>query len=740
MTQHVVVIGGGIGGAVAARDLARRGHRVTVVERSDRLGGLVVSFAIGGTPLECFYHHTFPHEHELHELIGEVGLSDRLEWLPSSVGVLHGGRLWPFTSPLDLLRFRPLPFLARIRTGAGALLLSRARRWRALDRVTARAWLRKACGDAAMRVVWDPLLRAKFGPAADDVPAAWMFGRFTQRRAAQQGGGEVLGYLRGGFVQLFDALAKELTDAGVDIRYGTSVTGLETTDGRVTGVVTDGGTITADAVLWTGPTTALATALADTHEGQTDPRWSAVDGLGVLCVVLELAKPISSTYWTNVCEDSLPFGGIIEHTNLLPVGDYGTHVAYLSRYFVHSEPIAAADPAEEAERWVDALIRQFPHLTRDDVLAVHPFRANYAAPLVRTGHLARIPPVRSEIDGLYVCTTSQIYPQDRGMSEGVRHATEAAAIVDADLVSAPGHRLCPACGADDLQPWFTPDPRRTEAGVDPESFTPSSSEFGTTVAPVQRCSACGHGVVDDVPTDDALLDAYVDAADPVSLAEEPGQLATGHATLATLERHVGHHIDGGMFVDVGAWTGSLLVAARERGWEVAGLEPSAWAVGRAAERGLTLVPKSWDDPEAQIAEPRSVSALAFCDVLEHLTDPLAALTWAKTLLRDDGALLITVPDAGSAMARALGRRWWSVLPMHLQYFTRESMTATLAQAGFKVVEIRTHPKTFSARYYGQQLADFAPVGSGLISALSSSADRLVTPDFGDRMLVIATRA
>jgi protoporphyrinogen oxidase len=64
MTRSVV-IGGGISGCVAALRLARAGREVVLLERGPNLGGLVVSFEIGGTPLECFYHHVFPNEREM---------------------------------------------------------------------------------------------------------------------------------------------------------------------------------------------------------------------------------------------------------------------------------------------------------------------------------------------------------------------------------------------------------------------------------------------------------------------------------------------------------------------------------------------------------------------------------------------------------------------------------------------------------------------------------------------------
>jgi protoporphyrinogen oxidase/SAM-dependent methyltransferase len=727
--SRVAVVGAGIGGAVAARELARAGHEVVLLERGQRLGGLVVSFSVGGTPLECFYHHTFPHEHHLLELIEELGLSGRMEWLESSVGVLCDGRLWPFTSPSDLLHFRPLPPAARLRTGFGALLLGRRRDWRSLDTISARDWLGSATGSAAVSVVWDPLLTAKFGPAAAKVPAAWMWGRFQQRQGARTRGrgAETLGYLRGGFVQLFDALHEDLVKRGVEVHTGALVTAVHRDGARVVGLATPDGDLEVDAVVWTAAPPALAALLGEA----ADPRWSAVGALGVLCVVLELRRPLSSTYWTNVCDPALPFGGIIEHTNLLPAADYGgRHVVYLSRYFTADEPIAHADPEAEAARWVDALRATFPELTADDVLAIHPFRAAYAAPLVELGHLARIPPVRSHLAGLYVSTTAQIYPQDRGMSEGVRTGTEVAALVCGDLLGLGTEEpRCPACGATELVEWLHPDPARTEAGVDPDGFRPSSRGFGSTVAPVLRCSSCQHGVVSVMPETAAVDHAYLDAADPVSLSEEAGQVETGRRALVIVEEIV----RPGRILDVGCWTGSLLVAAAERGWSPTGVEPSTWAGSRATSRGILVHQGTWSG-----FDETGWDVISFCDVLEHLDAPAEALRWAKARLAPGGAILLTVPDAGSRLARSLGARWWSVLPMHLQYFTRGSLRALLSSEGFLVRVERTHPKVFTARYYAGQLAAFLPAGGSLIERLASRADRLVAPDLHDRLLVVAT--
>jgi protoporphyrinogen oxidase len=423
--SRVVVIGGGISGTVTALRLARAGREVTLLERSPNLGGLVVSFAIGGTPLECFYHHVFPNEREILRLINELGLGSQFGWFRSSVGVLTHGRIWPFTSATDLLRFEPLPFRDRVRLGLGSVRMTGAD-WRRFDRTQAREWLRRATSDQAVDVIWDPLLRFKFGTAGSTVPASWMAARFRQRASARTLRGERLGYLRGGFRQLFDGLGAELSKLGASVCTDTGVERIAVDDGRIVGVVTDDGTeIEAPGVVYAGQLPNLAGLLPSEA---IDSRMAGGAGrLGATCIILELTRPISDTYWTNVCIDDVPFGALIEHTNLVPAEDYGgRNIVYLGRYFTPDDPLAKADLGQTSKEWIEALAAHVPGFTSNSVVDVHPFRTPYAAPLISLGYRHRLLPVRSHIDGLFVATTAQIYPEDRGMNEGVRLADVAA--------------------------------------------------------------------------------------------------------------------------------------------------------------------------------------------------------------------------------------------------------------------------------------------------------------------------
>jgi SAM-dependent methyltransferase len=228
---------------------------------------------------------------------------------------------------------------------------------------------------------------------------------------------------------------------------------------------------------------------------------------------------------------------------------------------------------------------------------------------------------------------------------------------------------------------------------------------------------------------------YEDAADPVSLREEQGQVESARRALARIERTLAP----GRMVDLGSWTGSFLVAAAGRGWDGVGIEPSAWAAAQARGRGVQVFER---DLFQHALAPGSFRLAVLCDVLEHLVRPGAGLCTIRDLLEPGGGLYLTIPNAGSFLARLLGRHWWSVLPMHLQYFTPSSLRRLLEAEGFEVAWMRTHAKAFTARYYGERLGGYSPaLAAGATRALDlvGLADRMVAPDFRDRLAALAIR-
>jgi len=241
--------------------------------------------------------------------------------------------------------------------------------------------------------------------------------------------------------------------------------------------------------------------------------------------------------------------------------------------------------------------------------------------------------------------------------------------------------------------------------------------------------------VAEFPPGQTLEEGYGEVSEGAYLDEEAGQRATAARALDRIERHVSR---GGAICDLGCWVGFLLSEAERRGWSTTGVEPSRFAAGLARERfGLEVLTGTLDSVEL----PRgSFDCVVMGDVIEHLPDPGAALDRILDLLRPDGVLYLALPDAGSAVARRLGSRWWSVLPTHVQYITRMSLARLLSAHGFTVEWMGTAPKAFTVRYYLERLEGYsAPVAAGAVRVAErvGVADRLVWPDFRDRMAIVA---
>jgi SAM-dependent methyltransferase len=290
--------------------------------------------------------------------------------------------------------------------------------------------------------------------------------------------------------------------------------------------------------------------------------------------------------------------------------------------------------------------------------------------------------------------------------------------------------LCSACGAADL--WHHLRVRQGSG----ESLVATTTAYGVAPSDLVKCTACGHVQVAEFPAEAQLEEAYAAVDEGAYLSEEAGQRATAQRALAQIARHV----PPGSLADLGCWVGFLLSEAEGRGWTALGVEPSSFAADFARERfGVSVQTATLDSAELEGA---SFDAVVMADVIEHLPDPGAALVRVADALRPGGVVYLALPDAGSRLARLLGSRWWSVLPTHVQYFTRGSLTTLLSRHGFTVEWVSTAPKAFTVRYYAERLEGYSVGVSRAavrISERLGCAGRLVWPDFRDRMAVVARR-
>jgi SAM-dependent methyltransferase len=296
------------------------------------------------------------------------------------------------------------------------------------------------------------------------------------------------------------------------------------------------------------------------------------------------------------------------------------------------------------------------------------------------------------------------------------------------------NEVCSACGASPLEAY------RKVARAEDASLVATTTAYGAAPSDLVRCPVCGHRQVAEFPPDAALDEAYGDVDEGAYLEEETGQRATARRALERIERHASDGSSRRSIVDVGCWVGFLLSEAEERGWTAKGVEPSRFAAAFARdELGLDVTTGTLGSAQLPASE---FDAAVLGDVIEHLNHPGTALDEIGEVVRPGGVLFLTLPDAGSLVARALGSRWWSVIPTHVQYFTRESITRLLQRHGYSVEWVGTAPKAFTVRYYLERLEGYSgPLARAAvwIAERLRLADRLVWPDFRDRMAVVARR-
>jgi len=419
---NVAVVGGGLAGLCAALELSREGHAVTVYETYKDFGGLASTIEVAGTRLERFYHHVFATDLDFLDLVEELGLWDQLRWYADDKGNWYQGKTYPFSTPLEILRFPPLGPIDRLRLAMVSAWLSRVSHWEPYEKVTAEAWLRKAMGERTYKVLWEPLMVSKFGARASEICMSWFYGRVHSRfgkgkRGAPSG---KLGYLHGSTQVLVDALLKELRERGVVLKSACPVEALIHENGKVKGLRSRAGEAAYDSVLATCATplflqfagAALPTALRTQLEG--------FEYYGSCVAVLELKGPLSPHYWVNVLDKQFPFVGVIEHTKMVPASEYqGRTVLYLAKYLDPQDPFYSLPPKAVLLNYYGWLKQVLPSFDESQVLAAHVMKAEHSQPIVTVGQGSRIPPHRMPVEGLWLANMTQIYPEDRGMSYSI---------------------------------------------------------------------------------------------------------------------------------------------------------------------------------------------------------------------------------------------------------------------------------------------------------------------------------
>jgi len=218
-----------------------------------------------------------------------------------------------------------------------------------------------------------------------------------------------------------------------------------------------------------------------------------------------------------------------------------------------------------------------------------------------------------------------------------------------------------------------------------------------------RCDHCGHGALLSDPGDAASRaryagDDYFRVRDAAGAGydgyadEEAYRVRKGARLIERLRRASATPV--GTLLEIGSGFGYTRVAAERAGLRTAGVDVSAHAVREAARRhGLhtfhgTLA-EALSSPGSGVGRG-AFDAVLYQFVLEHVVDPVGELALAREALAPQGRLVLLVPSMEATEIAAFGASYRSFRADHLHLFSRASLAAVLARAGFAVRELDSH--------------------------------------------------
>lgn len=425
MTDKIAVIGAGPMGLAVAYELSKQGCQVDLYEYDDRLGGMSAHFDFNGLSIERYYHFVCHHDDPLFGLLDELGMSDKLHWVDTKMGYYYEGHLHPWGDPVSLLSFPHLDMVSKLRYGLHMFLSSKRKKanWQPLDSLDAVSWLKRGCGDKAYAVLWDRLFKLKFHELTDNLSAAWIWARIRRvgrsRRSIFQ---ESMGYLEGGSQTLLDKMAARITELGGQIHLSTPVQEVRIVADKLAGIKVEGERRPYAKVISTIPLQYVPKLIPGLPAQQLE-QYSQVKNIGVVCLLFKLSQPVTENFWLNISDKEIEIPGIIEMSNLRP---FENTIVYVPYYMPQTHPKFSWPDEQIIAEATDYLKRINPVLTDADILDVHASRYAYAQPICQPEFTNHLPPMRSEVKGLFIADTSYYYPEDRSISESVALGKELA--------------------------------------------------------------------------------------------------------------------------------------------------------------------------------------------------------------------------------------------------------------------------------------------------------------------------
>jgi protoporphyrinogen oxidase len=423
-TKKWGIIGGGIMGMTLALRLSQQGHKVTIYESAEKVGGLTSSWEMDGIVWDKYYHVILMSDLNTRTILKEIGLENDLRWVETKTGFYSDGKLYSMSNIIEFFKFPPINLVDKFRLGLTIFAASKIKNWQKLEGIPVADWLTRWSGKRVFEKIWLPLLKAKLGENYQYTSAAFIWTTIQRMYAARKSGlkKEMFGYVSGGYEKVNEQFVKHLIKSGVTIQYNSKVKSIKkSTNGQIE-VLTESDKQIFDSVIST-LSSYPSVMIADELTADEKQKHKEIKYLGVICPSVLLKKSISPFYVTNITDKWPPFTGIIEMTALIDKKEIGDkHLVYLPKYVNPNDALFDRDDNALRKVFLDALFKMYPQISENDILFLGTSKARLVFALPTINYSAKIPGITTSIENYYIINSAQIINGTLNVNETIQVA------------------------------------------------------------------------------------------------------------------------------------------------------------------------------------------------------------------------------------------------------------------------------------------------------------------------------
>jgi len=412
-------------GMTLAHRLSQQGHKVTLFEAAPELGGLVSPWKMNDVEWDKFYHVILLSDSRTRNILQEIGLDDKIEWVETKTGFYMNGKLYSMSDTVEFLKFPTLNLVDKFRLGLTILVASKIKDWKRLEKVPVTDWLKRWSGRRTFNKIWLPLLRAKLGESYQETSAVFIWATIQRLYGARRSGlkKEMFGYVPGGYKKVIEMFKQKLLSEGVNVR--TSYPAKEvsiSSKGKPTIEFGNGAPQEFDEVIVTLPSGIAAKLCKGLSDAEVQ-KLNNVEYLGVICLAVLLDKPVSQFYITNITDTRFPFTGVIEMSALVDKKYLGgKSLVYLPKYVTSDDPLFKQPDDELRNYFLDNFKKMYPWLTDANIKFAGIARAKHVITVAKLNYSEVLPGIKTSLPGVSIINTSHIKDGTLNVNETVRVA------------------------------------------------------------------------------------------------------------------------------------------------------------------------------------------------------------------------------------------------------------------------------------------------------------------------------